>query len=789
MPTYRNARALRPFTIATVSLLVLTSGSLAALSEEADQPQVSEVGDPAVDGLADPPSDQDAPAGDGAGGELDQTDPGTSEEAQAGDVTEVSPPTDPPGTDGAGTSEDVSDVAPTSGDLVPSSDPVPPDGSVTDSPDSRGSAPEATDEPEPPAAPAEEPDGAAQLAPPAGPTETDDGLGTPEGPSHGVPTSDVPVVPSAPGEDPSQDQAADSTGEDAATTDSATPTTVDATSIELDQVTGSILVVGNRSSDTVTQSVTLELLDRALVLIEQFVLIVNIGLAQAATGLDDLQLVPSSSDGTAGAGVGAALVTGDAVAIGNYADVRIEQLQGIAAIAFDDVRAEQSSQVVSVGESEVSTGANTSVGGTLAPDGDGLVAATGDAVAIGNAASTTIEQDQMTLAAGTSRVSATQTASSTTIGVATAVTGDNQLIAGVPAGTTVTATTGFAAAFGNETTTSISQAVEVRASDDAWVWIYQGAAAINVGAAVARTGAGSPSSTELIDLRPEIALIGVDLLADTVDWLQVVQRILGRLRDLLGRDLSLNAWEHSHWEESHSTESGGSGTIRQRALVLNLGEAYGSTASGSIPLDAPGGWDPAEPTEGHPGDGYVDRHPGGQAVDDQPGSASLPDLGTITIETGFAGGLGNLSVDRICQELYVNVGEPTSVCNPPPPPQPEEPEPKPGPAPDPEPAPGVAPIQPPSPPVPYEPIETPGTEPEEPAAPAEEEPVVLPSEITRPPTPARPVTALPATGADTGTLLPAGLGSTVLGLLLVALSGAGRRRGAPRRRPPGSRAR
>jgi predicted metal-dependent phosphoesterase TrpH len=189
--------------------------------------------------------------------------------------------------------------------------------------------------------------------------------------------------------------------------------------------TGNAIAAGNLAYDRIVQVIDVVVSDGAKVVIEQVVLVVNVGSATAQTG-----------GNTAFAGFSpevwadvVTLLSGGVVAVGKvtYTDVN----QYLAVLAKDDMEVEaiQAGLVLSAGYASASSGSNL-----VAADGSGGAAAvnatTGAAYALGNLAEVVVTQDALALASGSAVARAAQSAMVVNHGVAVADSGGNAVAAG-----------------------------------------------------------------------------------------------------------------------------------------------------------------------------------------------------------------------------------------------------------------------------------------------------------------------------------------------------------------------
>ncbi len=495
--------------------------------------------------------------------------------------------------------------------------------------------------------------------------------------------------------------------------------------------------------------------------------------------------------------------TGNALAVGNLGENEVVQVIEVLVIDGGTVRIEQVAIVVSVGSARAHSGSNVVAAGSA--DGSAVASViTGDAVAIGNATSTDIDQ-RLALRGGPGQtITAEQRALVEHSGYAFASSGGNQVIAGGSgtgaAGASVT-TTGNAYAIGNLSETIILQDGTATAEGDAWIASEQHASVLNRGVAIADTGGnqgdggaggaqldtggaiaeGSVSTNRVGQRAAAVARGGA-----TVEMRQgalmlnlgvAIARSGGNALDHTGTDLTTS-------ETGPGADLTGFDGFEEALLSIVLADELDLAGIGSVlqgllsaaldePIELWSQWSDETTTSWTDaehdtmvemiqralvfdlGRAWVDS--GDNAVleveHDGATSDSLRDRALAEVQSGDAFAVGNLAIADVCQRMGINTDAPGPPCVP-------EPEAQ-------QPAPQAAPV--------LQEVEA-----EEPAAeePAERTPEVLETAITAPPQPrpepeptvaiepvsvSSPSAALPRTGVNVVDLVLVGLLLALLG--------------------------
>jgi hypothetical protein len=207
---------------------------------------------------------------------------------------------------------------------------------------------------------------------------------------------------------------------------------------------------------------------------------------------------------------GAAITTGNASASGNQAFTTIDQTtmiavteKGTVSLTTADNRDTGAGWMSATlpsgllgGHEALLSAAGFGTGGV---EGSGTVTiTTGDALAVGNWSTTTINQKTMVaVTADGQNLVVDQPASVANIGTATAVTGGNTAFGTTNGGAgSAVITTGDATAYGNRSTTVINQSTMVAVTgSNSHVWIIQSATVDNIGTATATTGDNTATGT------------------------------------------------------------------------------------------------------------------------------------------------------------------------------------------------------------------------------------------------------------------------------------------------------
>lgn len=320
------------------------------------------------------------------------------------------------------------------------------------------------------------------------------------------------------------------------------------------------------------------------------------------------------------------LHTGQAVAIGNLSEDRVVQLVDVLVFDGSSVRIEQIVIIVNIGQALATTGGNTAATatGSTTPSSIAQVT-TSDAVAIGNASETELDQ-QLAIDVDQGSVTGEQHAAVTNTGVAVASSGGNVAIAGGAGAGSVAVSTGNAYALGNYADNLIEQAGTVAAGGSAVVITDQQSIVLNRGLALADSGdntalAGSGG------LAVSSTSTGVAFAEGNVSSTTVEQRVVA----IAAGDASV--------------------TMRQGALVLNLGVAWASTGGNQVGALA--------------GPGAVTA--GFDALDEGLLELVLLDLRALDdLAAWFASWLGpvighDLTVDRVTASEHLVTSEPSST--------------------------------------------------------------------------------------------------------------------------------
>ena len=250
--------------------------------------------------------------------------------------------------------------------------------------------------------------------------------------------------------------------------------------------TGDALAIGNWSDTTINQTTMVAVTANGQdLVIDQPASVANIGTATALTGSN------TALGTTNGGGGSAAITTGNATAYGNRSVTVINQSTLVAVTGSNShVWITQSATVDNIGTATAITGDNSATGTTGEGDGSAVIR-TGDARAVGNESSTTINQSGIAAATGNGSTAVIdQQAHVNNVGTATASTGGNAAVAssGGSYGS-VLITTGNADATGNTAQTTVTQrGISVATGRFAGTSITQGAGVVNAGTAVATSG-------------------------------------------------------------------------------------------------------------------------------------------------------------------------------------------------------------------------------------------------------------------------------------------------------------
>ena len=250
--------------------------------------------------------------------------------------------------------------------------------------------------------------------------------------------------------------------------------------------TGDAIAVGNWSDTTINQTTLVAVTaNNQTLVVDQPASVANVGTATATTG-------GNTALGTTNGGGGSAVITtGNATAYGNRSTTVINQSTLVAVTGSNShVWITQSATVDNIGRATATTGDNTATGTTGEGDGTAVIH-TGNATAVGNESTTTINQSGIAAVTGNrSTADIDQQAEVNNIGTANASTGGNAAVAadGGSYGS-VLITTGNADATGNTAQTTVTQkGISVATGRFAGTSITQGAGVVNAGTAVASSG-------------------------------------------------------------------------------------------------------------------------------------------------------------------------------------------------------------------------------------------------------------------------------------------------------------
>ena len=326
---------------------------------------------------------------------------------------------------------------------------------------------------------------------------------------------------------------------------------------------------------------------------EQSVEVSETGVAIARTGGNHSSAATGSRVHPARA---RAISTGRASSVGSADQTRVTQQAATSVSGDATANVVQVVFVLNVGASVASSGGNTAASGGGA--GDAAAIQTGNAVAIGNDATTSIIQAAAGHAVAGTSDSTGQSAVALRVGLAVADTGVNVIAStSTSAGGAATISTGSAQAIGNLSSTDIAQIATAAASGSATISINQWATVLNLGLALANSGGNDIGGllAGVVDLRDQllasqlVALLLPALLTPDAGGAGAAGGSVatGDAMAIGNRSTTMIS------QQATAAASGdGSVVIEQRAVVANVGAAVANTGGNSVasgagvPLDA-----------------------------------------------------------------------------------------------------------------------------------------------------------------------------------------------------------
>ena len=373
--------------------------------------------------------------------------------------------------------------------------------------------------------------------------------------------------------------------------------------------TGDATAVGSDDANVVTQGADITLEDQATANVIQVALIINVGVAFANSGYNNV----GATQGAAGLTGG--IVTGDASAEGLDIDQYITQASRENGDEDTDAHSNQLAISLWMGLGTANTGLNNISGPGVAAGGS---VSAGSASATGNISTTDIEQYADLLGEDSAHLNVEQRATVLNVGFALANSGIND-ISGVaggilsadpgddneyaqdlfamllpallqsygygPAGGSINS--GNATAVGNDSDTFIRQVALAASSGDGVVDIVQQVLVANMGAAGANTG-GNTLGGGVATLDSESASAIVLMAAFMSEMLALVhQEANGEVMSAQSRGievpfqgllLRLDA-TFEGLDTTFTNESGASANLRQVTIVVSLGLANSNTGN------------------------------------------------------------------------------------------------------------------------------------------------------------------------------------------------------------------
>jgi LPXTG-motif cell wall-anchored protein len=318
--------------------------------------------------------------------------------------------------------------------------------------------------------------------------------------------------------------------------------------------------------------------------IDQSTDVVGTQVSVADTGHNTSVTTGTTAGDASGTGNTVTITTGSSTAVGNQEQTAITQ-QAITTLT-GNATAEivQISIVFNIGGAYAVSGANTAA--AIGSGGVATSTSTGSATAIGNDSQTYVTQAGSAAAAGAQVSTVTQHTVTMQIGVATANTGANTIVATVADGSGGAATivSGGATAIGNDSQTAVEQMARAVGSGNSELTIEQWVTVINLGVALANTGANdigdmlaaawaSPDGGTVAEL---FGLLLPALLADGSAMPGALVAADGASGTISTGDASAigNRSTTSVQQVALATASGdGSARVQQEVLVVNAGAA------------------------------------------------------------------------------------------------------------------------------------------------------------------------------------------------------------------------
>ena len=375
--------------------------------------------------------------------------------------------------------------------------------------------------------------------------------------------------------------------------------------------TGDAEAVGSLDANVVSQGAEITLEDQATANVVQVALIINVGVAFANSGYNNVSAAP-------GAGIQAGITTGNASAEGLDIDQYITQAAREEGDEDTDAHAGQLAISLWMGLGVANTGTNVVAGTGVG--GSGGTIGSGTAVATGNISTTDIDQYAELLGEDTATLNVSQQATVLNVGFALANSGIND-ISGVAGGllsadpgddneyaqdlfamllpallqsygygpAAGSISTGNATATGNDSDTFIKQVALAASSGDGVVDIVQQVLVANMGAAGANTG-GNSLGGGVQTLSADDASGIVLMAAFMSEMLALVhQEANGATMEAVSRGidvpfqgvlLRLDA-AFSGLDTTYTNEGGAQATMRQVTIIVSLGLANSNTGHNS----------------------------------------------------------------------------------------------------------------------------------------------------------------------------------------------------------------
>ena len=306
---------------------------------------------------------------------------------------------------------------------------------------------------------------------------------------------------------------------------------------------------------------------------QQIATVTGVAVAASTTGGNTLD----ASSGTTVTDVTSGVSTGPASAIGSEDQTHVSQSASTSLSGEATAEVAQVVFVFNIGVANANSGLNGA-----GSSGSGAIT-TGSATAVGNSSSVDITQGASADASDTATDSSTQIAITIRLGIALADTGSNSILG---AGSGGTVRSGSAAAIGNQSTTDVDQIANAIASGTGHVAITQQVLVLNLGIAVANSGANGVGEVALSLLGAPGQATVEQLLALILPSLIYAFTAGSTGSNILTGDASAIGNQSSTVVRQSATavaSEDGSATIDQNVVVANMGLGMANTGANGAP--------------------------------------------------------------------------------------------------------------------------------------------------------------------------------------------------------------